>query len=90
AGGSAGRLQMAIVCHSCLLWLMPTIVQFRVAWPEVELDLASGFSFAPLPALARGDLDQVVTADPIELPGITNEPLFTNEALLAVANHHAL
>ncbi len=52
-------------------------------------DLASG-PFAPLPALARGDLDPVVTADPIELPGITYVPLFTHEALLAVANQHAL
>lgn len=40
--------------------------------------------------LARGDLDLVVTADPIELPGITYVPLFTYEALLAVANQHAL
>jgi LysR family transcriptional regulator for metE and metH len=34
---------MAIECHSCFQWLMPTIDQFRDAWPEVELDLASGF-----------------------------------------------
>ncbi len=90
AGGTAGRLHMAIECHSCFQWLMPTIDQFRDAWPEVELDLASGFSFAPLPALARGDLDLVVTSDPLELPGITYVPLFTYEALLAVANQHAL
>ena len=47
AGGTAGRLHMAIECHSCFQWLMPTIDQFRDAWPEVELDLASGFAFAP-------------------------------------------
>ena len=90
AGGTAGRLHMAIECHSCFQWLMPTIDQFRDAWPEVELDLASGFSFAPLPALARGDLDLVVTSDPVDLPGITYVPLFTYEALLAVANQHPL
>ncbi len=89
-GGSAGRLHMAIECHSCFQWLMPTIDQFRDAWPEVELDLASGFSFAPLPALARGDLDLVVTADPIDLSGISYIPLFTYEALLAVAKQHPL
>ena len=55
-GGTAGRLHMAIECHSCFQWLMPTIDQFRDAWPEVELDLASGFAFAPLPALARGEV----------------------------------
>lgn len=90
SGGTAGRLHMAIECHSCFQWLMPTIDQFRNSWPEVELDLASGFAFAPLPALARGDLDLVVTADPIELPGITYIALFTYEALLAVANQHPL
>ena len=41
-GGSSGRLHMAIECHSCFQWLMPTIDQFREAWPEVELDLAEG------------------------------------------------
>ena len=90
ASGTAGRLHMAIECHSCFQWLMPTIDQFRDAWPEVELDLASGFSFAPLPALARGDLDLVVTSDPVELAGITYVPLFTYEAQLAVANQHPL
>lgn len=89
-GGTAGRLHMAIECHSCFQWLMPTIDQFRDAWPEVELDLASGFAFAPLPALARGDLDLVITANPVQLAGIMYVPLFTYEAMLAVANQHLL
>ncbi|UYP29508.1 transcriptional regulator MetR [Pseudomonas sp. Z8(2022)] len=88
--GAAGRLHLAIECHSCFQWLMPTIDQFRNAWPEVELDMASGFSFAPLPALARGDLDLVVTSDPVQMNGISYVPLFGYEALLAVDNHHAL
>ncbi len=90
AGGSAGRLHLAIECHSCFQWLMPAIDAFRTSWPEVEMDLASGFSFAPLPALARGDLDLVVTSDPINLSGVTYVPLFMYEALLAVDNHHSL
>ena len=88
--GSAGRLYIAIECHSCYQWLMPSVDEFRGAWPEVELDLASGFAFAPLPALERGDLDLVVTSDPVDLPGITYVPLFGYEALLAIDNHHAL
>ncbi|WP_150304205.1 LysR family transcriptional regulator [Pseudomonas saliphila] len=90
AGGQAGRLHMAIECHSCFQWLMPTIDQFRNAWPEVEVDFASGFFFAPLPALARGELDLVVTSDPQEIPGITYVPLFTYEAQLAISNQHPL
>ncbi|MCO8169163.1 LysR substrate-binding domain-containing protein [Pseudomonas sp. 21LCFQ02] len=90
AGGTAGRLHIAIECHSCYQWLMPCVDEFRSVWPEVELDLASGFSFAPLPALERGDLDLVVTSDPITLPGITYVPLFGYEALLAIDKHHTL
>ncbi|WP_028633414.1 LysR family transcriptional regulator [Pseudomonas parafulva] len=90
AGGAADRLHIAIECHSCYQWLMPSLDEFRSAWPEVELDLASGLSFAPLPALARGDLDLVVTSDPIPLPGITYVPLFGYEAVLAIDKHHAL
>lgn len=90
AGGAPDRLNIAIECHSCYQWLMPSLDEFRSAWPEVELDLASGLSFAPLPALERGDLDLVVTSDPVDLPGITYVPLFGYEALLAIDKHHAL
>ena len=90
AGGTAERLHIAIECHSCYQWLMPSLDEFRGAWPEVELDLASGLSFAPLPALERGDLDLVVTSDPLPLPGITYVPLFEYEAMLAIDKHHAL
>ena len=90
SGGQAGRLHMAIECHSCFQWLMPTIDQFRTAWPEVEVDFASGFFFAPLPALARGELDLVVTSDPQDIPGLSYVPLFTYEAMLAIGNQHRL
>ncbi|WP_193074886.1 LysR family transcriptional regulator [Pseudomonas sp. FME51] len=90
SGGQAGRLHMAIECHSCFQWLMPTIDQFRNAWPEVEVDFASGFFFAPLPALARGELDLVVTSDPQDMVGISYVPLFTYEAMLAIGNQHPL
>jgi LysR family transcriptional regulator for metE and metH len=90
AGGEAGRLYMAIECHSCFDWLLPAIEAFREDWPDVELDLSSAFGFQPLPALARGDLDLVITSDPIDLPGVSYIPLFRYEALLAVAPTHAL
>ncbi len=90
AGGEAGRLNICIECHSCFDWLMPTIDHFRQNWPEVEMDLSTGFSFLPLPALARGDLDLVITADPEERNGITYIPLFTYESVLAIAKQHRL
>jgi LysR family transcriptional regulator for metE and metH len=69
---------------------MPTINTFRHHWPDVELDLSSSFSFAPLQALARGDLDLVISSDPLELPGVHYEPLFRYEVRLALSPRHRL
>lgn len=88
--GEAGRLNICIECHSCFQWLIPAIDKYRNNWPEVELDLTGGFNFEPLPALVRGDLDMVITSDPVELPGIEYVPLFRYEALLALSRKHEL
>ncbi|CAM3618263.1 LysR family transcriptional regulator [Parendozoicomonas haliclonae] len=90
AGGESGRLHMAIECHSCFQWLMPTIDSYREHWPEVEMDFASGFNFAPLPALARAELDLVITSDPLLSPELVYIPLFDYEMLLAVSRRHPL
>lgn len=90
AGGESGRIFMAIECHSCFDWLLPAINEYREQWPDVELDIASGFHFAPLPALARGDLDLVITADPVADLGLAYLPLFSYEAQLALARDHRL
>ncbi|HAK52039.1 MAG TPA: LysR family transcriptional regulator [Gammaproteobacteria bacterium] len=90
AGGEAGRLHICIECHSCFQWLIPAIDRYRSNWPEVELDLTGGFNFEPLPALSRGDLDLVITSDPVEVAGLRYIPLFRYEALLAVASDHVL
>ena len=90
AAGKQGRLHIAIECHSCFEWLMPTLDEYREDWPDVEIDLISGFNFDPLPALTRSELDLVITSDPQKLPGIRYLPLFEYEALLCVSKHHPL
>jgi len=90
AGGQAGRLHIAIECHSCFEWLMPTMDVFRENWPEVELDILTSISFDPLPALLRGEVDLVVTSDPIDAAGISYQPLFAYQGLLALAKNHPL
>ncbi len=90
AGGEAGRLHICIECHSCFQWLLPCMDRYRESWSDVELDLTGGFSFEPLPALARGEIDLVVTSDPRDLPGVVYRPLFRYEAMIAVSRHHAL
>lgn len=90
AAGQTGRLHLAIECHSCFQWLMPALDKFRHGWPDVELDLSAAFSFAPLPALVRGDLDVVITSDPQDIEAVDYLPLFRYELVLAVAKDDAL
>jgi LysR family transcriptional regulator for metE and metH len=87
AFGRSGRLHLAIECHACFQWLMPTLERYRSDWPEVELDLSAGFNFAPQPALRRGELDMVITSDPVEQEDVVFLPLFRYELLLAVAKN---
>ncbi len=88
--GRAGRLYLVVECHSCFEWLLPTMDAYREAWPEVEMDLTLGYSFDPLPALLRGDVDLVITSDPKPLAGVVYEPLFAFQLLLAMAKDHPL
>ncbi|RFA31462.1 LysR family transcriptional regulator [Alkalilimnicola ehrlichii] len=89
--GERGRLHVALECHSCFDWLLPTLNRYRGQWPDVELDLSMGFSFHPLPALYRGDIDAVITSDPEEdFGGVSYSPLFRYEVLLAVPHQHRL
>ncbi len=90
AAGNTGRLHLAIECHSCFQWLMPALDAFRAAWPDVTLDLSAAFSFAPLPALARGDLDVVISSDPQAMDGVAYLPLFRYELVLAVSARSTL
>lgn len=90
AGGRAGRLHIAIECHSCFDWLMPAISAFRDRWPEVECDLSAAFNFEPYPALLSGDIDLLITSDPKEHGAIHYEALFRHEMVLVVSRSHAL
>lgn len=90
ADGRAGRLHIAVECHSCFEWLLPAMDAFRDRWPDIEMDLSLGFNFEPLPALLRGDIDLVVTADPIALPGISYNPLFQFQSILLTPPRHSL
>lgn len=84
AGENSERLHLAIECHSCYQWLMPVLDRYRQAWPEIALDLSAGFHFEPFPALLRGDLDAVITADRHALSAVHFFPLFRHEVVFAV------
>ena len=91
AAGGVGQLRIAVECHTCFDWLMPAMDAFRARWPEIELDIVSGFHpdvrwhwccrTAPRwPSCPSGD-----TSEPVD-----HHALFRFDIVALMANEHAL
>jgi LysR family transcriptional regulator, regulator for metE and metH len=91
ATGTAGQLRIAVECHTCFDWLMPAMDAFRERWPEVELDIVSGFHSDPVGLIHQGraDLAIVSETDDDEV-GIVFQPLFRFDIVAVLAKSHPL
>lgn len=90
AEGKAGQLRIAVECHSCFDWLMPAMDTFREGWPEVEMDLVSGFQPDPTGLLVENQADLVIVSKAPAREDISYHPLFRYEVLALVAHKHPL
>jgi LysR family transcriptional regulator for metE and metH len=91
AQGHAGPLRVAVQCHNCFDWLMPAMDSYRSLWPEVELDIISGFVVDPLPLLERGEAELAVIHDEQRPhPHIAFSPLFRYESVALMSPRHRL
>ena len=88
--GQAGKLRIAVECHTCFEWLMPAMDEFRENWPEVELDLVSGFHPDPLALLHEDRADLVIVSEHKKSAGLTYHPLFGFEIVGLVSCLHPL
>lgn len=88
--GTTGNLRIALECHTCFDWLMPVMDAFRHNWPEVEMDLVSGFHSHPVALLDEGRADLVVVSEQEVRPDVVYFPLFRFEILAVMANEHPL
>lgn len=90
ARGELGRLHIAIECHACFEWLAPVLNHYRQQWPQIEVDIRVGVSFEALPALQRGEVDLVISSDPLKSRDLQFAELFGYEALLVMPADHPL
>ena len=88
--GQTGRIIFSSECHSCFDWLMPLLNQYRMQYPDVDLDFASGFEANPHELLQNSEFDLLITADPIALKGVEYFPIFEYESRLVLSNTHPL
>ncbi|WP_343607951.1 LysR family transcriptional regulator [Roseateles sp.] len=89
--GSAGQLRIAVECHTCFDWLMPAMDAFRERWPEVELDIVSGFQADPVVLLHQDRAELAIVSDvDAEESGVAVHPLFSFEIVALLPKGHPL
>lgn len=88
--GQTGKIVFSSECHSCFDWLMPLLNQYRLDYPDIDLDFASGFEANPHELLQIGEFDLLITADPISLDTIEYLPIFEYESCLVLSKMHPL
>ena len=88
--GRAGKLRIAVECHTCFEWLMPAMDVFRDHWPEVEMDLVSGFHSNPLGLLHDNRAELVIVSEITATADVEFHPLFSFEIIGLLAATHPL
>ncbi len=89
--GAAGALRIAVECHTCFDWLMPAMDALRERWPEVELDIVSGFHADPVGLLQQDRAELAIVSDLDEAEsGVVVHPLFEFEIVALLPKGHAL
>jgi LysR family transcriptional regulator for metE and metH len=90
AQGEAGQLRIAVECHTCFDWLMPAMDVFRTRWPEVELDIVSGFQADPVGLLYEHKADIAIVSEMDVDEAVNYHPLFKFEIVALLAKDHTL
>jgi LysR family transcriptional regulator, regulator for metE and metH len=90
AAKPVGTLRIALECHTCFEWLMPVMDAFRATWPQVELDLVSGFHANPLALLTENKADMVIGTERKSRRNLVYHPLFRFEILAVLPTDHPL
>lgn len=88
--GRAGQLRIAVECHTCFDWLMPAMDAFRLRWPEVELDIVSGFHPDPIALVLQNRADVAIVSEADATEPVDFHPLFSFEIVALLANSHPL
>ncbi len=83
-----GHFHVAIECHNCFDWLLPALNHVRKHWPGLDVD--AQMTFDALNMLKAGELDIVITSDPVKTSNISFMALFQYEAKLLMSPHHPL
>lgn len=84
------ELRVALECHTCFEWLMPVLDTFHARWPQINIDLVSGFHSDPIELIETGKADLVIAGNAPGDHHLMSFPLFKFEILVILAPNHRL
>lgn len=90
SSGTAGQLRIVVECHTCFDWLMPAMDAFRQRWPEIELDIVSGFHPDPIALVLQNRAEVAIVSEQDPAETVDYHALFRFEIVALMANDHAL
>jgi DNA-binding transcriptional LysR family regulator len=91
ARGEVGRLRIGFIDAITTSFLANVLVHFRKKRPDVEIELSELASLAQAEAVQTGRMDVgFVYARPVDLTGLTFDPLLREKLVAAVARSNAL
>ncbi|WP_426177488.1 LysR family transcriptional regulator [Massilia sp. TWR1-2-2] len=89
AGHGSGKLRIAVECHTCFDWLMPSMDALRERWPQVEQDIISGFQADPVGLLHQDRAELAIVSDIDEdETDMVFHPLFEFEMVALLPLNH--
>jgi LysR family transcriptional regulator for metE and metH len=90
-GHGAGKLRIAVECHTCFDWLMPSMDALRLRWPEVEQDIVSGFQSDPVGLLHQDRADVAIVSEvDADERDVAVHPLFAFDIVAILPLGHPL
>jgi len=88
--GLAGRLRVGFAASLALTILPGVLAASRQRYPQVELDIREMSTAAQVAALRAGALDIGLVREPEDDPGLTAEPILSEELIAVLPSGHPL
>lgn len=88
-GGLTGRLRLGVI-PTIAPYLLPALIgALREAYPTLELDVRETMTERLIAEIADGRIDTAIVALPVDVPSMTELPLFTESLMLVRAKGDA-
>jgi LysR family transcriptional regulator, regulator for metE and metH len=87
--GEIGEIRISTECYSSYHWLPSLLKQFRILYPNIEVQIVMEATHYPLQKLLSNVLDIAIVSDTIKDENIKYLELFQDEMVMVVSENHS-